>query len=342
MSISWSAFERAKYNLVQDFIDLYLPPRYIFSVDKNYPKTASMEALIEGRFNSLEVPETKLLRLQELSEESSWKEFPFRVADWATLFAYNILEGFGNRSASKLGGDAFEGLRQLATAWGLRLAHELDRLFHRYEFFTTVGDFIADVFLTICCQIPARGLGEVIRESTTPAYLRAGETVAYELALFDNNQTRIEKSLAILYASDAELEREIANIFSGYSTEQLGREMQRIMAEAMSELRELFSSKEFKEQFINVWPIVWQRLSWYLGYRLRLNLECDPQRINKLLEAINHHKEIAAVFEQYRYGYGWGGDSTNAIRLGWQAVGPKYFHLPRKVEDIKEDEDKRN
>jgi len=339
MSILWSTWEQTQHNLIQDLIDLFLPPSYTFSVDKNYPRTASIDALINDRFNSLDLPKRKLLRFEQLLEESGVEQFPHRLGDWATLFAYDVLEGFGPGSASKLSGAVFEGLKQLATTWGLYLARDLERVLNRYELFATVGDIMADATIGTFYQIPAKELGETIRESITPAYVRAGEAVAYELALFDNNQARMRQGLEILLASDAELEREITSIFSEYSTNQLGRQAQRIMAEAMSELRELFSSKEFKEQFINVWPIAWQRLSWYLGHRLQLNLESDPERINRLLEAISRHKEIAAVLEQYRYRYGWQGDRNKAINLGWQAVAPKCFGLSRKVEDIKEDEE---
>jgi hypothetical protein len=116
----------------------------------------------------------------------------------------------------------------LATLWGSYLARETERFFGRWKFFTVLTDFIFDLFVGVLYQIPAKELGEAIRESATPAYVRAGETVRYELALFHNDQARMSQSMSILMASDAELEREIANMFNGYSTKQLGREMQRI------------------------------------------------------------------------------------------------------------------
>ena len=61
-----STWEQTQNNLVEDFLDLFLPPVYPFHVETNYPKTASMGALIEDRFDSLELPEQKLFRLGEL------------------------------------------------------------------------------------------------------------------------------------------------------------------------------------------------------------------------------------------------------------------------------------
>lgn len=342
MSIPQSAWQQTQYNLVEEFLDLFLPPAYPFSVETNYPKTASMEALINDRFNTLDLPETKLLRLGKLMEESCPEDFPRKEADLITLYAYNVLEGFGHGLASNLQGAAFEGLKQLATTWGAYLAREVERLFREWQLFTAFTDFTFDLFIGIFCQIPAKELGDAIRESITPAYLRAGETVVYELTLFDNNQARMKESLSILLASDAELEREIANMFRGYSTEQLGRRMQRGVVEAVSQLSEVFSSNEFKAKFNDVLPTavltVCRNMSRYIGYRLNQNLQYDPQRTNRLLEAISHHKEISAAMEQYHYRYSWGGDRTKAIRLSWQAVAPKYFHFSRREEDIKEDE----
>lgn len=165
----------------------------------------------------------------------------------------------------------------------------------------------------------------------------------YELALFHNDQARMKESLSILLASDAELEREIANIFRGYSTTQLGMQMQRMVVRAVSQLTVVFSSTEFKEKFNEVLPtavlIASKNVSWHIGYCFGRNLQYDPQRSNRLLKAVNHRKEIAAVFEQYRYGYSWGGDRTKAICLGCQAVAPKYFHLGGRIEDVKRDEE---
>jgi hypothetical protein len=300
-----------------------------------------MEALMNNRSNSLELPETKLLRLSEVMQESGLEDFPDKCADFAVLYGYDVLEGFGHESARSLEGAAFEGLRRLATTWGLYLAKELERFFRVWQLFTSFTDFIFDIF-SIFCQIPAKELGEAIHESITPAYLRAGEAVIYELALFDNDGDRMKQSLSILEASDTELQSQIDNMFGNCSAKQLGSHMQRMFMEAISSLRELFSSSRFRNEFAEKLPsaalVACRHMSWYIGYRLSLNLRHDPQRTNRLLEAINHHKEIPAVFEQYRYGHCWGGDSTKAIRLAWQAVAPKYFHFSGKEEDIHGDE----
>ncbi|GAI34725.1 unnamed protein product [marine sediment metagenome] len=153
MIIPMSTWEQAQYNLVEDFLDLFLPPRYTFSVEASYPKTASMEALIEDRFDSLELPEQKLLRLGELLGESSLEDFPRKQADLFTLYAYNVLEGFGHGFASNLQGAAFEGLNQLATTWGLYLAREVERLFRKWQLFTAFTDFTLDLF-SMFLQIP--------------------------------------------------------------------------------------------------------------------------------------------------------------------------------------------
>ncbi len=337
MTISWSTWEQAQYNLVHEFIDLFLLPRQAFAVDKDYPGMAGMDGLIKGRFNSLDLPVTKLVHVEQLLEESTWEAFPSRISDWATLYGYDVLQGFGRGLASNLQGAAFEGLKQLAGTWGLYLAHELERVFHRYEAFRTFGDFFGDV-ASLLLQIPDKELGGAFRESITPAWLRAHETVAYEFALLNNNETRMRESLEILLASDADLERGIAYIFSGCSSRQLGRQSKRIMVEAISQLREVFSSNGFREQFLNVGTSAGRWVSWYAGRRLYLNLQHDPQSAVRLLQAVNFHKEIAAVFEQYRYRYGWQGDRNEAVRLAWQAVGPKYFGLPRNVEAIKLDD----
>ena len=341
MSISQSAWQQSQYNLAEDFLDLLLPPRYPYPVETDYPKTASMEALIKDRFNTLDLPEPKLLRLGKLIEVSWPEDFPRKEADWAVVFTYEVLGGFEHRLASNLQGAAFEGLKQLADTWGLYLAKEVERLFHKWQLFTAFTDFTLDIFVTLC-QIPPKELGEAIRASITPAYLRTGETVAYEAALFDNNRARMKESLDILEASDAELEREIANMFSGHSTTQVGRQMQRMLIDVVSQLRQGFSSNEFKEKFNEMIPtaalIACRNISWYVGYRLSQNLQYDPQRTKKLLEAIGHHGEITATMERYRYRHGWQGDRSKAVALAWQVVAPKYFQLSPRVGDIKNDE----
>ena len=197
MSISHSTRYQLQCNLAEDFLDLLLPPSYPFPVETGYPRTASTEALVKDRVSSLDLPEKKMLRVQSLFEESIIDDFPEKAADWCVLFTYDVLEGFGHQVASSLESSAFEGLKQLATLWGSYLARETERFFDRWKFFTVVTDFIFDLFVGVLYQIPAKELGEAIRESATPAYVRAGETVRYELALFHNDQARMSQSMSI-------------------------------------------------------------------------------------------------------------------------------------------------
>lgn len=153
----------------------------------------------------------------------------------------------------------------------------------------------------------------------------------------------MDQSRRILLASDAELEREIGDMFRGYSSKQIGAQIQRMVVEAMSQLKEGFSSSEFKEKADEYLPaatlIMCRNMSWHIGYGLSRNLQNDPQRTIRLLQAISRHPEIAAVMEQYRFRHEWGGDVNRAIELGWQGIAPKYFRISPKVNDIEKDED---
>ena len=113
-----------------------------------------MEALIKDRWNSLDLPEPKLVHLGKMLDESCPRDFPHKEADWATLYAYSVLEGFGPGLASSLRGAAFEGLKQLATAWGLYLAREVERLFHKLQLFTAFTDFTFDLAIGILMPNP--------------------------------------------------------------------------------------------------------------------------------------------------------------------------------------------
>jgi len=314
MTMSQSVLQK-QYNLVQDFVDLLLPPNYPFSVEKDYPRNPGIDCLAKDRIHSLEPPDTRLIRLDQLSEESDLEQLSSKVGDWTTIFIYSVLDGFGHRSASKLDSTSFDGLRELATTFGLFLGHELQRFFTRYKVFRDLGSFCFDSVISLFSQLPAKELGEAIRESITPAYLRAGESVRYELALLDGNQTQLRESLTILEASDAQLEREIANMFSGYSREELGKTMQTMVTQACSKLAELFDNDELAKRLVAGLPHAFRWLSWYVGRRLYLNLQYDPQRTTKLLGAVHRHKEIPAAFELYRYNYGWQGDRDKAVLL---------------------------
>ena len=106
-----------------------------------------------------------------------------------------------------------------------------------------------------------------------------------------------------------------------------------------SYLKEGFSDGEFAEKFVNGLPAAFKWLSWYIGQRLHRNLQCDSKRTNRLLEAVGRSKEIPAVFEMYRYRYGWQGDRNKAVDLYWQAAAPRYFSLSGTVEKIEKDEE---
>ncbi|NQT72446.1 MAG: hypothetical protein HQ553_06700 [Chloroflexi bacterium] len=332
-----STLEPTQHRFVPDFLNLWIPPQCTFTIEEDFPKSTSIVGLVDRHYDNLELPDTRLIRLDSLIEKSKGNDATPQLRDWGTLFAYNVLEGFGPSSASELHGAAFDGLRQLATSWGTYLAGDLKTLFRWYEFFEAVGEPSVDIAILLIQQILPKELGEAIRESVTPEYVRAGETVAYQMAVFNNNCTRMQQSLDIIQASDAELQREINHLFSGHSSEQVGRQCQRTMTDVISSAKTLFSSEEFKEQFVKIWPIVWQRLSWYMGYRLRLNLQSNPERTRRLLEGLDTHREVTAVMEQFRCEHGWGGDRDNAVRLAWQAVAPK--SAPAQIEGITRDED---
>lgn len=249
-----SARYQLRHNLTEDFIDLLLPPDYAYSIETSYPETASMGALIKDRFNSLDFPEQKILNLELLMEEGCIRGISDRVGDWAVLFSYEVLEGFGHKQVFDLKGGGFEGLKQLASLWGVYLAREMERIFGRWRFFTTITDFVFDFFLSMFRQIPAKELGEAIRESVTPSYIRTGEMVRYEIALFHNDQVRMRESIRILSAPDSALENEIADMFKGYSAKRLGEEMQRSITEAISQFKDFFSSNKFRKGFDNQMP----------------------------------------------------------------------------------------
>jgi len=167
MEISNSAWRELQLNLTEDFVDLLLPPTYAFCVDTRYPGTAGMEALVKDRLTSIDFPEQKILNLESLVKEQHAEDFPDRVGDWGVLFSYYVLEGFGHKLASNLEGAELEGLKKLASLWGSYLAKEMERFFNRRQIFAAATDLTFDLFLGLFRQIPAKELGEAIRESVT-------------------------------------------------------------------------------------------------------------------------------------------------------------------------------
>jgi DNA-directed RNA polymerase specialized sigma24 family protein len=338
MSISQSVWQQAQYDFLEDFLSFWLPPPESLAIDSNYPRSASMERLIKGRSGSLYVPEKSLLLLDKLSDEYATKRSERVFADWGTLFEFELLNGFGRNFPCSVEGAVFDGLRGLATTWGSYLAEGTKRSIFRWEVFSALGVWVADIWVELFRQLPSKDLGDAIRESVTPRYLRAGETVRYSLALFDGNQYELRHALDILEASDADLNREIKDMLHGHSSQELGRELKQKVIQMATFLKDAFGNDQFATEFQAGLRASLGFISWFIGYRLRQNLQRDQQRVSRLLEAISRHEEITAAMEQYRCKYSWGGDENKATGLAWQALAPKYFHLPRNVMDIHDDE----
>ncbi len=331
MRMSRSVWERTQYGLVDDFLDLFLPPVYEFAVEADYPRSPATGQMVEKLGASVEFPEAKLLRLEQYWDEPSVEMFERRLSDWPVVLAFDLLEGFGHGAAANLGSAEFDGLKQLANVWGLHLACEFQRIFHRVELFRGGLDLAADLILVIR-QVPARDLGEMIRGAATPAYVRAGQIAAYQYALFNGDQAGMLESQGIIQASDAEIQREIDWLFKGYSSAVIGRYIQRLTIGVVSALKEVLTSDWFKQHYLDMWPIATRQMAWAVGYRLHQNLEHDPARVARLLEAIGRFGEIAAAMEQYRYNYGWQGDRDRATRIVWQAVAPSFLHVSRRAQ----------
>jgi RNA polymerase sigma factor (sigma-70 family) len=208
-----------------------------------------------------------------------------------------------------------------------------------WKFVSTMGISIADLLVEIFRQLPAKELGDAIRDSATPGYLRAGATLHYNLALLDGNPYELKEALDVIQAPDADLNREIRDMLHRHPAEEMGRELQQKVAEAASLFKDIFGNEQLAQELETMLPAAFRAISWLIGYRLKQNLEYNPERVKVLLKALNSHNEIAAIMEQYRYKYAWQGDRDKATTLAWQTVAPRYFHLSAKIENIKEDED---
>ena len=267
MTISQFSWEQAQYNLAQEFFDLLLPPKYEFVVEKDYPQSVAMKALTKSHISDIELPQRKLIQFGTLLEESNLEDFPSKEADWAAIFTFEILGGVGTQLTLDMDNNNLDGLRRLANTWGSYLARELTRFFKEWQLFTVFSDVIFDLLAASFCQIPVKQLGEAIRESITPAYLRSREVVSYEFAVFYGHRARMEESRKILLASDIELEREINDMFRHYSVKQIGTQIQRMFTEvAVATQRRFFqqrvqgkvwgntsrSSANFKQRYVLV------------------------------------------------------------------------------------------
>lgn len=328
-------WQQALGGLAEDFFDLFLSPAKPFPDDVSYPETPGMEALINDRFDSLYLPDKRLVNLGELIEENLTEQDERRLADWAALFEWEVLNGFGDEAALSLDGISFEGLRNLAVTWGSYLTQTMNRMLRMWEIYEVVGDTIARMFR----QLPARELGEAMRESFTPGYLRAHASVKYATALFSQDQRALREAEEVLQASDADLSSAIAIAMSGMSSLDLGSHLKRVMMDLATLWGEIFSSQDFKERFPNTLSFAFQGLAWYMGYCFRQRLQNNPRRAKRILESIKSHKEVHAAVEEYKWLHSWGGDRNKAVDLGWQSVAPKFFGLSGRIENIKEDED---
>lgn len=337
MSIPQSLWRQAEYDFLEDFLSFWLQPESS-AIDSNFPRSASMERLIKGRLGSLYLPEKSLLVLDKLSDEYATKQSERVFADWGTLFEFELLNGFGHNLPRGVEGAALDGLKRLATTWGSYLAEGTKRSIFRWEVFSALGVWVADIWVELFRQLPSKDVGEAIRESVTPRYLRAGETMRYSLALFDGNQYELRQALDILEASDAELNREIKEMMDGHSSQELGGELKQRAVQMATFLKDVFGNDQFAAEFQARLRASLGFISWSIGYRLKQNLQRDQQRVSRLLEAIGRHEEITAAMEQYRCKYGWDGDESKATALAWKALAPKYFHLPRDATDIHDDE----
>lgn len=338
MSISRSAWQQAQNDLLEDFLNFWLPPTKPFDIDPNYPNNPSMEALFKERCRSVHIPQKKLVLVDNVLNNYPIEGDFEAIADWATLFEVDLLQGFGHDLSSEMKGPTFEGLKELATIWGLYLANKVKNSIFRWEVISILGVHLADMLDDLFRQIPSRELGDAVRGSITPAYIRAGATVRYSLALLDGNQLELKETLDILQASDADLNQEIKYVLRRHPAEETGRELQHKVAETVSFIKDVLSNDRFAKEFEAALPAAFRLISWFVGHRLRQNMEYNRQKIKALFEAINSHKEIEAAVEQYHYKYAWQGDRNNAALLAWQALAPRYFHLSPKIEKIYEDE----
>jgi len=321
--------------LAEDLFDLFLSPLQPFPENVSYPATPGMEALINDRFDSLYLPDRRLVHLVERIDENWAEQYERRLADWTALFEWEVLKGFGNETAFASNGAGFEGLRQLAGTWGAYLAQVMGRVLTLWEMYEAVGDMVATVFR----QLPAKELGEAMREFFTPGYLKAHASVKYVWGLSSEDRQAIREAEEILQASDADLSREIDTAMSGISSVEMGTYMKRFVTEIATFWGELVSSEDFRQKLPDTLPFAFQWVAWYMGYCFRQHLQNNPPRAKRVLEAIGSRKEADAVMEEYRWLHGWGGDRDKAVELGWQSVARKYFRINGRIDNITEDED---
>lgn len=324
-----NSLESFQYSIADDLLDLLTP------LDKSdYPSSTAMKALVD--YYNPSFPDSNPLGSKEFWDKHQMPKENL-IADWATLCSYEVLKGFGHDSASQLQGSDLEALKQLASTFGIYLARELERTILRWEFFTTVFDFLCDAWVTLFRQFPDKALGEAIQGSLTPAYIRAHMLAQYTTALFLGDRHLLSEAQEVLEASDSEIEKGIREVWGTYSKEEIGRGLKAKTVEIATLFRNLFASDEIREMFHSVSPEGIKFIAWYLGYTLRVNMRSKRQTVTRLLRAMSlHHLEIEACIQEYGYYYSWGGDENEAVKHACQAVAPRYFSLHCKAENLRE------
>jgi RNA polymerase sigma factor (sigma-70 family) len=274
--------------------------------------------------------------MEALLAAEDWTEHLERqLPDWAAVFEYEILRGFDYKVGLSSDRASLEMLRKMARTWGSYLGGLLGRVSRIGALFQAVGDMMGIIYR----QLPTHLLGEAAREALTPEYLKAQASVEYANALFEQDYRRLREAEEILQASERDLQREIENMVGGFSTEDLGRQMQRLMLELTSFWTEVLASPQGQAKLLEYLLYSLQAVAWLLGYRLRSYVMSHPGRANDVLKALSSRGEVEAAIEEYRWLHGWAGDRSDAVRLGWQALSRKCFRLSPNVDKISEPED---
>jgi len=134
--------QEALGGLAEDFLDVFLTPLQPFPDNISYPSTPSVATLVRDQFNSLELPERRLVRLEQVIGDDWSEQDERKLADLIAIFECEILSGFGY-GVSILEGTSFQGLRRLASSWGSYLTQVLGRVATKWEFSELFGDIMA-------------------------------------------------------------------------------------------------------------------------------------------------------------------------------------------------------
>jgi len=298
----------------------------------DYPCSPAAAALIEERYSSLQWPDS-LVQLDQMLAQDWTGDIGARLGDWAAIYQYQILTSMGPGVLS-LEGASLQLLKDLARSQGAYLAGVLGRVLRCWELYQVFGDL-----MLMLRQIPTPLLGEVVRESLTPAYLKAKARVLYGEALMTGDRQGARQAQEILDASEADLQREINRSLEGLSSQELGLHLQRSAMEVAQIFGEIFGSRQWQEQMSQHLPLIFQTMAGYLGYSFASYMASHPEEVAGVLGALKKRGEVEAAVEQYRWLYGWGGDRSAAVKKAWSAVAPKHFRLSSRIEDIQQDED---